>query len=140
MLESIRQHQVLRCSVVLAAVMAWFAVSNRCALAVAASPDRAAEIHRCCPQQPAPAEKAPEGKPSLCCKVLAVTVPDSGETVVVKAPLLVLPDFMATLADMPSTPVQILHRLDTGPPPEARPFVELVLQRSLPAHAPPCPR
>src|SRR5688500_14454976 len=114
MLESIRQHHSLRCSAVLAAVLAWFVVSNRCVLAVVAAPETAAKIHRCCEQRPPPAEKAPDGKPSLCCKVLAVTVPGSGEIAPATAPLLLLPEVIATWANMLSAPDKGSHQLDTG--------------------------
>src|SRR5687767_8076238 len=135
MLESIRQQRSFRSTAVLAAVIAWFVVSNRCVLAVFAAPDAAAQIHRCCQEPPAPAERAPEGKPLLCCKVLAVTLPDGGEITVAKTPILLLPDFMVVFAETPLASEKTSRQLDTGPPRGARPFIELVLQRSLPAHA-----
>jgi hypothetical protein len=126
-------------TVTLAAV-SWLAVSNHCALGLSAieahDADGVAE-HDCCasdvPAQPKPAKDSA----APCCKTLrALSVTpvhafNASATIAVGAPL----DF-ATILAPPRPAVAAYQFLDTGPP-GGRTFAEVVLQRSLLAHAPP---
>jgi hypothetical protein len=118
---------------------AWFLISNHCGLALLSPGATTVAAHAHCHQQePAPLQKG--GDEQLpCCKVLrAIVVKESS----------VAQDFYkfgqpthypavtnAIGAGLLELPV-VANELDTGPP-IAGSFAELVLQRSILAHAPP---
>ena len=125
-----------RCAVVLIAICSWFAISNHCVfaeLAMKTGPAQAA-----CPFHSKPAKKKQQSPPVQCCKVLRMVVftktkswvrddskfSDVGFRIEQLADVLLLYNSQASLP------------LDTGPP-GAHSFAELILQRSLLAHAPP---
>ena len=122
--------------IALLAICAWFQISNHCALGLL-SPAPEAEVHAQCHSQAPTSGDKPQSEEALpCCKVL--------RAVVAKADA-VTP---ALLAGAFAYPVEIdlsmrdadqeiaWYELDTGPPPSLS-FAELILQRSLLAHAPP---
>ena len=126
-------HASARCVTVVIAICSWFAISNHCALA--ALETRADSAKNECPFHSKPAKHSHV----QCCKILRAVTPviaknwardDAkfsnadlyrGEHTLVTAYL------QTTLAPL---------FLDTGPP-GAHSFAELILQRSLLAHAPP---
>lgn len=124
---------LLRSAAALVMVTSWLAISNHCALAALSAARPAADE---CPMHSQPAkEKTPTTL--VCCKVLRAA--DVSVTVKVATPQLCLlaPIEHAAMVVAPqpffSAPSALL---DTGPP-GLRTFAELILQRSLLAHAPP---
>lgn len=123
---------------VLISAVAWFAASNHCALGVLTPAAEALAVHaHCHGVPPEPAKNADEGLP--CCKVLRATVaanieaPASQQTGLVAAQDF----FIAELLSIDDQDLQPLpEEIDTGPP-FASSYAELILQRSVLAHAPP---
>lgn len=120
-------------------LMAWFVVSNRCALAVALSPaGGAAELHKCCAVKSAGGEEqSPEKRSGECCQALGL-LPLETAAKLVKAPD-TIPLFdlawsylVALVVDDGNEKIE-----QASGPPEARSFAEVVLQRSMRSHAPP---
>ncbi len=119
------------------AAIAWLLAANHCAVA-ALMPARAvaANGHEHCPGHEAPA-KNNHGESMECCKTLSATAPVVAKDLVGYGAA----DFQSI--DLPSavpSPLRHQHETtrcewDTGPPRVS--FAELVLQRSLLAHAPP---
>jgi hypothetical protein len=134
----------LRWATVTLAAISWLAVSNHCALGLAAIENHKAgpsAEHDCCASK-APAQPRPAKDPAApCCKTLqasAVTparVFQANATMVAGGPV----DFATMIVAGPPLHSIVASRfLDTGPPGEGT-FAESVLQRSLLAHAPPFP-
>lgn len=127
-----------RLAVVIATLAGWLVLSNHCALAGLGAKAPAKKEHRCCQQVEPSGDNTPApGKPIQCCKSLRVLVPDGTKAPVNDAPLLaVIPltwEIDVHLAELrPSDGSQA-----TGPPPDSPSFAELVLHRSMQAHAPP---
>lgn len=126
---------ILRSLVIATALLAWLAVSNHCALAaLSATPPVSAD----CPMHPQPTQQ--KGDSGLvCCKILRAPVAPAmvKAAAPVQLPNLFLGDLWSALPlrDALAPPVRILA-YDTGPPGLGS-YAELVLQRSLRAHAPP---
>ena len=124
----------LRGAIVLVAICAWFAISNHCvfaALATNSTPSRE------CPFHSKPKEKPSTG--AQCCKVLRAVASAPAKSWARDDTKLSDADGycgegVLTIAYSQTTfgPLS----LDTGPP-GVRSFAELILQRSLLAHAPP---
>jgi hypothetical protein len=123
------------------ALLAWFILSNHCLLDAAVSPslEKVAQT-TCCPMHASkphsPARQKDKEEMQLCCKNLAATAVKSSHSPAsfITPPLVFWFDQDHILA--PGWNERPLLCLDTGPP-NALSFSELVLQRSLPAHAPP---
>ena len=127
-------------SVVLTTIVAWFSISNHCAIGgmvAAKSQSPMAQMH-CHANQSSPSKKSNEEE-MPCCKVLRATLAGQGKTVQVTSKDF-LPIQTWIIAEAISAYEAQLHRpqleFDTGPP-FAASFAESVLQRSLLAHAPP---
>ena len=132
--------KLYRVAVVSLTLVAWFSISNHCALGglIAAKVQPATAPMHCHGGQPLPSkESGDEEMP--CCKMLRATITGQAKIVQVasKDYLRIQSWIVAEIifADEPQ-----LHRapqeLDTGPP-FAASFAESVLQRSLFVHAPP---
>jgi hypothetical protein len=130
-----RPGQIARCVVVVSLLCSWLAISNHCAIA-AVSAQTAATASEC-PFHSKPAKKETPAAVQECCKTLRAIVAkaakgwarDDAHFAVVDSSVslpIILTDTHATAPLL----------LDTGPP-GASTFAELVLQRSLLAHAPP---
>ena len=125
-----------RYMVVAIAICSWFAISNHCALAALATKTDSAQT--VCPFHSKPAKQKQQSPQVQCCKVLRVVVvakTKSGardDSKFSDAPLRVEEFTHLTL----SHNAQASWSLDTGPP-GVRSFAELILQRSVLAHAPP---
>jgi hypothetical protein len=124
----------LRGAIVMIAVCAWFAISNHCVFAALATNST--------PSSECPFHSKPKEKPSTgaqCCKILraVASVPAKSwardDTKLSNADIC-LDECAPTGAY--SQPTLVPLSLDTGPP-HVRSFAELILQRSLLAHAPP---
>ncbi len=127
---------VTRYAGVAIAICSWIAISNHCAFAAVAS-----EMHKAqteCPFHSKPAKQKEQSSQVQCCKVLRAVVlaktknwaRDDGRfgdaNFIIQTDALILH----------SSRIEAPLLLDTGPP-GARSFAELILQRSLLAHAPP---
>jgi hypothetical protein len=128
--------QMSRIGTVAVSIVAWFAISNHCALG-ALERLQPLETHAACHgSDPAPT-KQPAKHDSPCCKLLRATL-------VQPSPSATQPDFTGLLSAWPVAIVflseqfrkQESFELDTGPPFNES-FAETVLQRSILAHAPP---
>jgi len=125
-------------------ILAWFLISNHCILDAAMSPpapESAAGQDDCCPMHasktPAPAQpKRQNDDVQVCCKNLpAPALKNVRLLAAFAAPLLAIVSDRHDISASKRDERQSLC-LDTGPP-KAFSFSELVLQRSLLAHAPP---
>ena len=118
---------------------AWLAISNHCALGAAAAAPQVKSTPDECPfhsKQSAPAGPK-QSSASPCCKILRAIITSSGKSV---RPMVNLVDVDLAFAKLIIfAPPKISFRgttTDTGPP-GATSFAELILQRSILAHAPP---
>ena len=129
--------KIIRFAIVLTTMMAWFSISNHCALGglIAKTHSIVAPMH-CHGNQPTPSKKSSEEE-MPCCKMLRATLTSEAKVVEV-ATKNFLPIERWIVADLIFTaePQLSPFELDTGPP-FAGSFAESVLQRSLLAHAPP---
>jgi hypothetical protein len=125
-----------RGAIVAVAICSWFAISNHCAFAALATKTDAA-THGC------PFHSKPKEKPSAgaqCCKILRAVTPVATKSWARDDAKLSGTDgydSQDALA-IASSQTTLVPPLDTGPP-GVRSFAELILQRSLLAHAPPIP-
>ena len=119
------------------AICSWIAVSNHCAFAAVAS-----EMHKAqteCPFHTKPAKQKEQSSQVQCCKILRAVVFAKtkdwarDDAKFCDADLPIQADAFVVYSPQAIAPLL----LDTGPPPHAFSFVELILQRSLLAHAPP---
>ena len=132
--------------VVIVALIAWFGVSNHCALDAIARQKMTSAVD-CCPfhshagkpqNHPIQPQNQKHSDAQPCCKILRAIVANSA-----KDPARLVIDL--TNVDIPFAKLVAFARpkisfssvaLDTGPP-GAFSFAQLILQRSLRAHAPP---
>jgi hypothetical protein len=125
-----------RYAVVAIAICSWFAISNHCAFAALATKTDSAQAT--CPFHSTPAKQKQQSAQVQCCKILRAIVLAKTKTwarndAKFSAVDLRVEEF-ALIALLPCA--QASSSLDTGPP-DAYSFAELILQRSLFAHAPP---
>jgi hypothetical protein len=127
---------IIRCASVAIVICCWIAISNHCAFAAVAT--RTGSAQAACPFHSKPTKQKERAAQVQCCKVLRAVVLAKTKSwarddrkfsgvdryVEERAPAACS---LRTLAPL---------LLDTGPP-GARSFAELILQRSLLAHAPP---
>ncbi len=134
-LNSIRSNRALRTILVIATMLGWGLLSQRCAFGqLLAAKQAAVAQHECCQKsQPQPSETP---RTAECCKVLNVLLPDSAKlpAELDSTQLLLSAEWFVvlhlTLPEQSTTPA-------AEPPPDVPAFTELVLQRSLLSHAPP---
>jgi hypothetical protein len=125
-----------RCAAVAIAICSWIAASNHCAFAAVAAEIDKAQTE--CPFHSKPAKQKEQSSQVQCCKILRATVFAQSkawardDAKFSDAALYV--EKNAAFAS--SSPTLEPLFLDTGPP-ESLSFAELILQRSLFAHAPP---
>ena len=125
-----------RYMVVAIALCSWFAISNHCAFAALAAKTDSAQTE--CPFHSRPAKQKQEPAQLQCCKILRAVV--LGQTKSWTRDDSKFSDVDLRLREFAhlalSHNTQTSLSLDTGPP-GAHSFAELILQRSLLAHAPP---
>ena len=129
---------LLRGSVILVTLIAWFSISNHCVLGTLQSA-KAAAIHASCHGgAPAPSKTPAKDQQLPCCKVLRATLVTITKSFAVHdaSTLSLKPYFVAPIVFPERFPVHVSFEFDTGPP-FAGSFAESVLQRSILAHAPP---
>ena len=134
-----RVAKLSRFPVALLTFLAWFSISNHCAVSalIAAHTQSATMQMHCHGDQPSPSKKSSEGE-MPCCKFLRATLAKTDNNAGYDASVYLLQQyFPASLffgGDVQHTSSP--EELDTGPP-CAGSFAESVLQRSILAHAPP---
>jgi hypothetical protein len=125
-----------RCAVVAIAICSWIAVSNHCAFAAVATEIDKAQTE--CPFHSKPAKQKEQSSQVQCCKILRAVV-------FAKTKDWARNDAKCCDANFPAQAALFIVYslravapllLDTGPP-GTRSFAELILQKSLLAHAPP---
>jgi hypothetical protein len=124
------------CLIVAITICSWLAISNHCAFAAVAT--KTDSVRTECPFHSKPAKQKQQSSQVQCCKILRAIVPAIAKSwarndakffdVDLRVEEFVLVEFLPNARASSS--------LDTGPP-GARSFAELILQRSLLAHAPP---
>ncbi len=132
---AVRQSRWFVSAIVIVTAVAWMFASNHCAIAATALAAKASE-HSCCHKDGAE-HKAPHNS-SQCCEAFNVPVPDQVSAPVLKLcelPPVGIPSL--AIADVPAPDLSIPGFLSAAGPPGLESFSELVLQKSLPAHAPP---
>jgi hypothetical protein len=126
----------VRGAIVAVAICSWFAISNHCVFAALATNDTAS---RECPFHSKPKEKPSTG--AQCCKILRAVASVATKSWTRDDAKFSEADHSyderALITAYLQTTLAPLF-LDTGPP-DAHSFAELILQRSLLAHAPPVP-
>jgi hypothetical protein len=125
-------------AIVVVAICSWFAISNHCVFAALATNDTAS---RQCPFHSKPAKQEKPSTGAQCCKILrAVASVPAKSWARDDTNLSDADDYGGerALAIAYSQMALVPLSLDTGPP-GVRSFAELILQRSLLAHAPPVP-
>ena len=131
------RNKIIRLAVVLTTMVAWFSISNHCAVGglIAKANSAVAPMH-CHGTQPAPSKKSSEEE-MPCCKMLRATLAGEAKAFEVASENFVpIQDWIVVeLISAAETQLSPLE-LDTGPP-FAGSFAESVLQRSILAHAPP---
>jgi len=125
-----------RCLIVATTICSWIAISNHCAFATMATKTDSAQT--ACPFHSKPAKQKQQTSQVQCCKILRAVV-------LAKTKNWARDDAKVSSVDLcveERAPITYSSRnrtlllLDTGPL-GARSFAELILQRSLLAHAPP---
>jgi hypothetical protein len=124
-------------AIVVVAICSWFAISNHCAFAALAT--KTDSVQTGCPFHSKPKEKPSTG--AQCCKILRAIASVTAKSWLRDDAKLFEADHYyderALITAYLQTTLAPLF-LDTGPP-DAHSFAELILQRSLLAHAPPVP-
>jgi hypothetical protein len=120
-------------SAVVLTLIAWFSLSNHCALGAIAPVSEAAS--NSCPMHSVPAKKKPATK-TPCCKEVRAVVAKCVTASSVGARLIGTRDYATEIFAEPVRVAILFKNLDTGPP-GCLSFAESVLQESMPAHAPP---
>lgn len=127
----------MRFAVVAIAICSWLAISNHCAVAAVATKTDTASTE--CPFHSKPAKKEKQSTGAQCCKILravaSVTTKSWARDDAKFFNADHYNDERALITAYSQTTLAPLF-LDTGPP-DAHSFAELILQRSLLAHAPP---
>ena len=138
-LNPIRTYRILRTVIVTMTLAGWFVLSNHCALGRMAQTPQVKKEHACCHNGDSkPAKEPAEGKQGVqCCKSLSALMPDSVKDAALTPPTFVVAVLGALFDLEAQTEKAVVLAIDTGPPPRAASFSELVLHRSLRSHAPP---
>jgi len=128
---------IARCLIVAVAICSWFAISNHCAFAALATGTDS--VRAGCPFHSKPAKQEKPSTGAQCCKILRAIAPVAAKSWTRDDAKFSEAnrycDEHALITEYSQTTLVPLF-LDTGPP-GMRSFAELILQRSLLAHAPP---
>ena len=121
------------------AICSWIAISNHCAFAAVATEVAKAQAQTECPFHSKPAKQKEQSSQVQCCKILRAVVLAKtkdwarDDAKFSSANVLLEIAALATYSLRSVAPLL----LDTGPPRHVLSFTELILQRSILAHAPP---
>jgi hypothetical protein len=128
--------RIVQSAIVLFMMFSWIAISNHCALMAVAAP--VAEPQSACPFHSKPAKQKEQSTQVQCCKILRAVVSTAAKSWTRDHTSFsdIDPYFEKLALIVTSRNALLPLLLDTGPP-GARSFAELILQRSILAHAPP---
>jgi hypothetical protein len=128
----------LRAGVIVLTLIAWLSISNHCALGALQSPQSAAVHATCHGNTSSPTKPARKDEQTPCCKVLRATLVQLANFVPAYdfAAFSLQPYCAGLILFAEQSRTAQTFELDTGPPFRGS-FAELVLQRSILAHAPP---
>src|SRR5260370_35501263 len=127
----------IRCLIVAITICSWFSISNHCAFAAMAT--KIDSTQATCPFHSKPEKQKEQSSQVQCCKILRAVVlakPKEwarDDAKFSNANVLLEVCAFATYSLRSVAPLL----LDTGPPGQVLSFTELILQRSILAHAPP---
>jgi hypothetical protein len=128
---------IARCLIIAIAICSWLAISNHCAFAALAT--KTDSVQAGCPFHSKPAKQENQSAGAQCCKILRAVASVATKSWTRDDSKFSEADRYynehALITAYSQTTLAPLF-LDTGPP-DARSFAELILQRSLLAHAPP---
>lgn len=129
----------IRCAGVAIAICSWIAVSNHCAFAAVAAEIAKGQVE--CPFHSKPAKQKEQSSQVQCCKILRALPFAKGKTWARDDARFGTANFPIQTGALVVCSVRAAAPLllDTGPP-GALSFAELILHRSLLAHAPPVVR
>jgi hypothetical protein len=137
-MTALRQARWLSAVVTCVAAFAWLVAANHCAFATIAA-HSAKTAHACCHDEDGQHDQSLPAFPQSmqCCDTLKAAVP-----VQAVAPAVSLYELQPAWIESENLPnlaaaQSLVIAPATGPPPRAETFVEVVLNRSLLAHAPP---
>jgi hypothetical protein len=127
----------LRWAIVTVAICSWITISNHCAFA-AVAPDTDSR-QTACPFHSKPAKQKEPSSHVECCKVLRAVVFAQSNAWARNDAKFSDANFSAETGAFLACSLRAIAALslDTGPPLHRFSFAELILQQSLPAHAPP---
>jgi hypothetical protein len=125
-----------RCAAVAIAICSWIAVSNHCAFAAVATEINTSQTE--CPFHSKPAKQEKQSSQVQCCKILRAVVFAKTKDWARNDAKFCDANFPVQAGAFVAYSLRVVAPLllDTGPP-KAFSFAELILQRSLLAHAPP---
>jgi hypothetical protein len=133
-LNALFASRLSRSVIIAIALVAWLGLSNHCALGRLANFGRINSEHACCHNGKAaggPTTGQQQGV--VCCKSIRALMPGNVKLAMgTPAAAVFAPEIFSLMGHVPTPAIAC----DTGPP-RGRSFSELVLQRSLQAHAPP---
>jgi hypothetical protein len=135
-MNAIGRSRIFQSAIVLLVIFSWIAISNHCAFGAVAA--RADVSPAACPFHSKPAKQKEQPTEVQCCRILRAVVSTAAKSWVRDHSSFSDVDLyfekLALIATSRNASLPLL--LDTGPP-GARSFAELILQRSILAHAPP---
>ena len=127
----------IRCLIVAITICSWFSISNHCAFAAMAT--KIDSTQATCPFHSKPEKQKEQSSQVQCCKILRAVAPTIAKSWTRSDSDFSDIDFRfeyhGLLAHFRDALAPLL--LDTGPPGHVLSFTELILQRSILAHAPP---
>lgn len=127
-MTSLRRHRIFSGAIALVLAFAWLLASNHCVIAAVQAP-----AHACCQDE--------SGQPSApvstqCCEAFSVPVPEHVSIPAVDLHVIALLGFVADSA-RPAVVPRPKASLFAHAPPGGADFLQTVLTRCVPAHAPP---
>jgi len=135
-MNTIGRSPIVQWAIVLFVIFSWIATSNHCAFGAVATQAEASPTT--CPFHSKPAKQKEQSTDVQCCKILRAVVSTASKSWMRDDTSFSDVDLyfekLALIATSRNASLPLL--LDTGPP-GARSFAELILQRSILAHAPP---
>ena len=136
-MNAIGRSRIVQSAIVLFVIFSWIAISNHCAFGAVAA--QAGASPTACPFHSKPTKQKEQSTEVQCCKILRAVISTPAKSWVRDHSSFSDVDLyfkrLALIATSQNAPLPLL--LDTGPPPGARSFAELILRRSVLAHAPP---
>jgi hypothetical protein len=135
-MKAIGRSRIVQMAIVLLVIFSWIAISNHCAFGAVATQAEASPA--ACPFHSKPAKQKRQPTEVQCCKILRAVVSTAAKSWMRDHTSVSDVDLYFENAALIATSrnASLPPALDTGPP-GVPSFAELILQRSILAHAPP---